>query len=252
LSKYPILGRLGIVATGAAVLLLVNAAGVFVGWHVLGHGTFASDTLDVVIAGATIATAIGTISLAIGTFWLAVQTKSAVDVSREEAEAARTDLAVAQNQAETAEAALAAQTQPFMTVGDTSGAFLGSDFVHIRNAGNGPGVISQVLFVAADGTEFSGFASDPAVPPGEGTSLRISRATSALVAKPLHEAPTYSVLATYTDVSGAPRGAVRLDIHRTTVDEGTIYVNTRDRVRQVFWADDLNRDDPTLCTQPND
>lgn len=156
---------------GAALALL--GGGVLIGWLVLGGGRVASHTLDVVVAVATIATAVGTLVLAVATYYLAAQTREVVSVSRQESEAAREDLAVAQAQADTASAALEAQTQPFLTVGDTSPKHLGAGHAHVRNAGNGTAIVSAVRFIADTGTVFPGAAKRWCLQPRGPTWLRL-------------------------------------------------------------------------------
>jgi hypothetical protein len=234
----------------AALALGLAGIGLLVGWLVLGSGRVEADadTVDVIVAAGTLATALGTVVLGAATVFLGVKTRDVVDATQAEAQAARDELAIARDQLQVANASLEAQTQPFLTVGDTSRGFLNNSTVHIRNVGNGTAIVTSAVFISPEEV-VSAAAVDPAMPTGESTSVR--------PAVPLVDTgmDNFSVAVAFADVSGRPRGAVRLDVYREPEAAPAAYQEpTRWRVRQVFWADTLEavRDAPAFGSQPVD
>jgi hypothetical protein len=220
---------------------------------------------------AVFGTALGTTLLAVATGLLALLTARDVSAAQELAQLTRDEaqqtaeaLRIAGEQSAIARASLDAQTQPFMTlaaVEDTTfhaGVLTRADperskearvRAHVRNAGNATSVVTHVQFAFAD-KRFSGGAVDPAVPAGETTSVQASIPEDspefADAASLFPSATDFSVGVAFADVSGRPRGAVRLDAQKQ--------LGGRWWVRQVCWAETL--DDvfasPSLCSQPVD
>jgi hypothetical protein len=205
---------------------------------------------------AVFGTALGTTLLAISTGLLALLTARDVSAAQELAqltrdEASRTQesLRVAGEQAAIARAALDAQTQPFLTVCDTSSRYLSNRTVHVRNAGNATAIVTQAVFLMAADT-LPAAAVDPAMPPGESSSIRVGTTPV--------ETDNFSVAVAFSDVSGRPRGVVRLDVYMNPRPEPRapdIYDEPATwRVRQVFWADTIDevRTQPKIGSQPLD
>lgn len=230
----------------ALVVLAGTAAGLVVGWLVLGDGGVEAGSIDGLVAAGTLATAVATVGLGGATVFLGVKTRDVVDATNAEAEAAREELAVAREQAKIASDALDSQTQPFLTVGDTSSRSLNGRSVHVRNVGNGTAIVTTAVFIY-DGRRISAAAVDPAMPAGESTTIR-------LPAPPTFEiSNNFSVAVAFADVSGRQRGAVRLDVYERR-EEGGYDPESSWWVRQVFWADTLDEviDRPRLGSQPVD
>jgi hypothetical protein len=88
--------------------------------------------------------------------------------------------------------------------------------VPIRNVGNGAARVTAVTFLLADGTTASGDIRNPVVPSGEFTVVSLWRevdeAGGQLAERVGLEYADFSVLIAYSDASGRPREALRLDI----------------------------------------
>lgn len=88
--------------------------------------------------------------------------------------------------------------------------------VPVRNVGNGPARISDVSFVTRDGDAATGWVANPALPPGEMTTVGLWAAADdpgVAVAASIGEAyEDFAVVVAYADAAGHPREAVRLDI----------------------------------------
>jgi hypothetical protein len=181
---------------------------------------------------------------------------------RDDADAVRQSVALQQEQNETARAALDAQTAPFLTGAASIDFQFGAGMqagpgwrravfqAPLWNVGNGLAVIDQVIFMFSSGTPFVGTADNPVIPTDERTYARFdvtpetSSAWTELEAFFGQNDPNFSVLVSYGDASGRPRGAVRLDMYRSA-SRGWY-------PRQIHWGDTWEnaRDSPTLSTQP--
>lgn len=207
-------------------------------------------------------TAIGTILLALATFALAWQNRSLVRASQDELAEVRKDVTAAQEQAQTARRALAAQTQPLLSavprgmpryrhdefrhdefrreVVGADAADVDATFdpdrggvitVPFRNIGNAVAVINAVMFWMHDGGSEAN-AEETALPPGEITRARLELPSTSRFGDEVVLAKTnLSVVVTYGDAAGEPRGATRLDVY---------YSDSRHRwyVRQIHFGDD--------------
>ena len=165
---------------------------------------------------AVFGTALGTTLLAIATGVLALLTWRDVNAAQELAqltrdEASRTNesLELSRAQSDTARAALDAQTQPFLTVGDISARVLHSTSAHVRNVGNAPAVVMRAAFIFRSGAQAPASAVDPAMPAGETTSIILASPRP-----PDEPDDDFSVAVAFGDVGGRPRGAVRLDVRK--------------------------------------
>ena len=262
--------RLGYLLTGGSAL----AAGLLIGWLVLGGGDVEGDSA---IAAGTLATAIGTLGLALATYYLGARTREVVEASREEAEAAR-------EQGRTAQRALEAETAPFLTnvpaglidephkrnaltrrvitTRDAASidAYIASlneseawITVPLRNVGNGLALIQTTIFLIGSPEPRTGAPANPALPAGERTrvSLRLPSSSTEYddVAGPLAAQSNFSVVVAYGDASGTTRGAVRLDVYHDALRMTRPWY-----VRQVHWGDTWQqaRDAPRMSTQPLD
>jgi hypothetical protein len=236
-------------------MLVVTALSVLVGFLGSEHG-FGWEL------AAVFGTALGTTLLAVATGVLGLLTWRDVSaaqelarLTREEAQATARSIEAAEQQAETARAALDAQTAPFFTVGDVNPAVLTANSAQIRNVGNGTGIVTQALFVGADGGRFTASIPDPAVPPQETTAIRGWNPEEGME---WLTSDNFSIVALYADVSGRERGAVRLDVYREPEPEPpeppTIYDDSGQRrwkVTQVHWAASVEKviAAPTVSSQ---
>jgi hypothetical protein len=171
----------------------------------------------------------------------------------------------AERQAQTADAALEAQTQPLLTdipsrdpagqreenpsaeirVGSNDDIAWAS--VPVRNVGNGTALVQTVVFVA-DGAEADGAASNEVVPKGELARLRLilhrkAGSPSLAMAEGWHADRQFSVLVGYADASGRPRGALRLDVQNRNVSDRR-WADAVERLRQVVELPDGTGQDP--------
>ena len=243
--------------------------------------TFVED----LAAWATLGTAVGTVLLAFATFLLAQRTSREVEAATAQAEASGRQVAQSARQAEAAERALLAQTRPLLsdvpwgltqrvtgyrynsgdflgtgeamygdasalsvsvTTGDSGRAHLKVPF---RNVGNGTAIVRSVEFIFSAGPGLTGGTSSPVVPPGELADATLDADAQspgfAEVVAMREGSRTFSVLVSYADADGTPRGAIRFDAHAQG-DRGWF-------VRQVFWADDARaaREGPAFGSQPS-
>jgi hypothetical protein len=215
--------------------------------------------------------------LAIGTFVLAAQNRRLVKSAADEAALARDGLDLARAQNQTAEATLAAQTQPLLTslplglieepaVVDNSGKVEstqdagsivvgvvssgdnnGRILVPFRNVGTGLALVQSVWFWVGDGGT-AGSARNTALPPDERTDATLSFSRESLWATEVYgRSRDFSVLIAYADVGGVSRGAVRLDIYRRE-RRASWYV------RQVHFAATIEavREAPEVSSAPVD
>jgi hypothetical protein len=238
---------------------------VFVGADVV-HGVTATglqDWLDRWAPAAEWGVAIGTILLAMATAYLAKQAKREAAAVRDDADAVRQSVVLQREQNLTATAALDAQTAPFLTAaapgdlpidanireyaGDRRDGLI---LIPLWNVGNGLAVVDQVIFIFSGGTPLVGTADNPVLPADERTYARFeaspdtSSGWAELEATFQANDPNFSVLVSYRDAGGQPRGAVRLDMYR---GERGWYA------RQVHWGETWEgvRDNPALSTHPS-
>jgi hypothetical protein len=215
--------------------------------------------------------AIGTILLAVATFALAMQNRSVVASSREEAKQAGEGLDLARQQNATAEATLAAQTQPLLTslppgvfrdtiTWRTEGgeerestrdaahievAPIHGIAVPIRNVGTGIALIQSVSFWFGE-WDATGNARNTALPPGEWTMATLAVDRESDFAIDVAALNNLSVTLGYADVGGVSRGFVRLDVYLRDLAE------PRWTVRQVHFASTIDavRNDPDIGSAP--
>jgi hypothetical protein len=88
--------------------------------------------------------------------------------------------------------------------------------VPIRNVGNGPARIREVVIVRTDGATAHGSVANPVLPPGEITHVGLSAEPDdpdwAVAASVAIESADFDLIVGYADASGHPREAVRLHV----------------------------------------
>jgi hypothetical protein len=232
-------------------------------------------------AWATLGTAVGTAALAAATFVLARKTSREVEAATAQAAASVQQVDQSTRQAEAAERALLAQTQPFLSgvpwglavrtplfarsmvkpseredASQVIVSIVGSPAqaaevrLPYRNVGNGTALIQSTEVVISGNTGFVAESTTPVVPPGEIAEvvLAVDATHSSLgeVVAMYGGAQDFTAIIGYADVSGAARGALRLDAYARPGSKDWY-------VRQMFWADTSEnvRTRPSFGSQPS-